>query len=275
MTIIMRLKKRLYFVAARYFRFFANFAFKRWQPRVIALTGSAGKTTMLHLIEAQLGTRAHYSHDANSAFGITFDLVGLRGVTGSKWRWLFLLFAVPIKSLYYRHIEEFYVVEIDGERPFETEFLARWLRPEITLWISLGRSHAVQFEQQVRDGHFENLDKAITHEFAMLPQFTTKRIYIDGDVPMMVKATDKILERHQIPAMVVKCSKSELTKYLVYPERTEFTISDTTFKFNNPMPRDLAIQLVMLRHLMRYLKLTLKTDFNGLRLPPGRSSYFA
>ena len=80
MTVVMRLKKRFYFVAARYFRFFANFAFKRWSPRVIAVTGSAGKTTMLHMVEFELGDKAHYSHDANSAFGIAFDLLGMDGV---------------------------------------------------------------------------------------------------------------------------------------------------------------------------------------------------
>ena len=59
MTKVMRLKKRFYFIAARYFRFFANRSFKRWNPRVIALTGSAGKTTMLHLVEYELKDKAH------------------------------------------------------------------------------------------------------------------------------------------------------------------------------------------------------------------------
>ena len=175
----MKFKKRFYFLVASYFRFFANFAFQRWHPRVIAITGSVGKTTMLNLVEYTLGKRAHYSHDANSAFGISFDLLNLRGVTGSKFRWIYLFIAVPIKSIFYHHKEEFYVVEIDGERPHETEFLASWLKPEVTLWISLGLSHAVQFEQQVKDGVFENLDKAITHEFAMLPQYTKRLVILN------------------------------------------------------------------------------------------------
>ena len=105
MTLVMRFKKRFYFVAARYFRFFANFAFRRWHPRVIAVTGSAGKTTMLHLIEFELGDRAHYSHDANSAFGIAFDLLGMDGVRGSKWRWVKLILMAPIRAIFYKHTE--------------------------------------------------------------------------------------------------------------------------------------------------------------------------
>ena len=58
-------------------------------------------------------------------------------------------------------------------------------------------------------GIFENIDKAITHEFAMLPQHTTGKIYIDGDVPLMVKACEKVKLHHNISAEVVKCYKNE------------------------------------------------------------------
>ncbi len=268
MTKVARFKKRFYFIAARYFRFFANRAFKRWNPRVIALTGSAGKTTMLHLVEFELEKKAHYSHDANSAFGVAFDILGLKGVRGSKLRWFWLGIAAPIRSLYYKHQEPFYVVEIDGERPFETEFLASWLKPEITLWISLGRSHAIQFEQEVCDGKFENLDVAIADEFSKLPEHTKKVVYIDADSPLMISATKNI------SAKVEKFKKSDIKKYIVYPNRTDFTYGATTFHFNSPQPRDLSIQLLMLKSLMNYLKIPLKSNFEDMSLPPGRSSFF-
>ena len=274
MTPTRKLKQRFYFMAARYFRFFANFVLKRWHPRVIALTGSVGKTTMLHLLEHELKDRAHYSHDANSAFGIAFDLVGLRGITGSKLRWLYLIFAVPLRSIFYKHTEEFYVAEIDGERPHEAEFLASWLKPEVTLWISLGRSHAIQFEQQVKTGQFKDLDHAITHEFAMLPQYTKKQVYIDADVGLMEKAVTTIKQKHNTKYEIVKCSKSDLQKYSVYPDHTDFTIQNTTFHFSAPMPRDITIQLSMLVRLLDYLKIQLNPDFSALPLPPGRNSYF-
>ena len=100
MTLVMRLKKKFYFLAANYFRFFANISLKRWKPRVIAITGSVGKTTMLNLVESTLKTKAHYSFNANSAFGVAFDIVDMDGVSGSKWRWLSLIIGVPFKSLF-------------------------------------------------------------------------------------------------------------------------------------------------------------------------------
>lgn len=264
----MRLKKRFYFIVAGYFRFFAKFALRRWNPRIIAITGSAGKTTMLHMVEYELGKDAHYSHDANSAFGVSFDLLGLKGVRGSKLRWIWLFIAAPIRAIYFKHKETFYVVEIDAERPREARFLAEWLQPEITLWISLGRSHAVQFEQEVKDGKFESLDLAITDEFAKLPENTKCLVFIDGDNSLMKRATK------DIKARVSEYHKSEIVKYSVYPTRTEFGTTSTTFRFNSPQPRDLSIQLLMLRDLMKYLKIPLKTDFSDMLLPPGRSSFF-
>ncbi|MBR0402932.1 hypothetical protein IJI55_00045 [Candidatus Saccharibacteria bacterium] len=268
MSAVSKFKKRFYFVAAGYFKFFADRALRRWAPRIIAITGSVGKTTMLHLIEEELGSRAHYSHDANSAFGVAFDLVNIKGIKGSKLRWLYLFIAVPIKSLFYRHQEEFYVVEIDGERPHEAEFVASWLEPEVSLWISFGLSHAVQFDKQVKSGLYPDLETAIAHEFSTIPQHTVRQVYIDGDIPQMVAATEGIQAR------VTKCYKSELEKYTVYPDHSDFTISDHTFHFAAPQPKDLAIQLIMLEKLCKFLKIKLTTDFSSLPLPPGRSSYF-
>ena len=280
MTPVMKFKKKFYFLVASYFRFFANISFRRWRPRVIASTGSVGKTTMLNLVECTLKDRAHYSHDANSAYGIAFDILKLTGVNGSKLKWLYLFVAAPIKSLFYTHHEEFYVVEIDGERPHETEFLASWLKPEVTLWISLGLSHAVQFEQQVKDGLFENLDKAITHEFAMLPEYTQKLVIIDNDVELMNRALDSIKQKGLTHAKVVKCSKKDLVKYQVMPNQTSFEIQSKGDKeirqylFNRPLSKDLTIQLVMLEKLAEYLKVKIDSDLSNFRLAPGRNSYF-
>ncbi len=263
-----KFKKRFYFVAAKYFRHFADRALKRWQPRVIAITGSAGKTTMLHLVEHEMGKKAHYSHDANSAFGVSFDLLGVKGIRGSKLRWIHLFAVAPFKSWFHRHKEKFYVVEIDGERPHEAEFLAQWLKPEVTIWVSIGRSHAVQFEKEVEEGRFKSVDEAIIAEFATLPQNTTKRVYIDAGSKAMVTATNGI------KAKVIPIDKTKIKKYVVYPDSTDFTYGDTTFHFNHPEPKDLTFHLLVLQDLMKYLKMPFKSDFSEIKMAPGRSSYF-
>ena len=262
------LKKKLYFRVAGYFRFFANIAFKRWHPRVIAVTGSAGKTTMMKMLEHEIGDKAHYSKDANSTFGIPFDVLGLKGIRGSKLRWAWLFLVTPFKGLFKRWKQKFYVVEIDGERPHEAEFLAEWLKPEVTIWVSIGLSHAVQFEKAVSEGEFNDVGEAIVAEFANLPANTTKRVYIDADSKIMERATKGI------SAKVIPISKREIKKYVVYPDSTDFTYGDTTFHFSHPEPKDIAFNLLVLQDLMKYLKLKFKPDFSEMPMAPGRCSYF-
>ena len=265
---VAQMKKRFYFVAARYFRRWADKALRRWKPRVIAVTGSAGKTTMMNILEHEIGKKAHYSHDANSAFGIPFDILGLKGVKKSKLKWLWLFAVAPFKAVFHRHKEKLYVVEIDGERPHEAEFLAEWLKPEVTIWVSIGLSHAVQFEKVVAEGKFKSVEDAIVSEFANLPANTSKLVYIDADSKVMAKACKGI------SAKVVPIKKSLLKKYVVYPDSTDFTYGDTTFHFNNPEPKDIAFNLFVAQDLMKYLKLPFNPDFSDLKVAPGRSSYF-
>lgn len=235
---------------------------------MIAVTGSAGKTTMMKMLEHEIGERAHYSHDANSAFGIPFDMLGLKGVQGSKLRWLWLFLAAPFRGLFFKRKQQYYVVEIDGERPHEAEFLAEWLQPEVTIWVSIGLSHAVQFEKEVADGKYKNVSEAIAAEFANLPANTSKRVYIDGSSKIMIEATN------DVKAKVIPIKKDEIKKYVVYPDSTVFTYGDTVYHFSHPEPRDIAFNLLVTQDLMKYLKLKFNPDFTDMPVAPGRCSFF-
>lgn len=262
------LKKQLYFIVAKYFVFWANFSFKRWNPRVFAVTGSVGKTTLLNLLEVQLKTKAHYSHNANSVFGISFDILKLTGITGSKLKWIYLFFMAPIRAFTFTHTEPIFVVEIDGERPYETEMLARWLKPEVTFWVSFGRSHAVQFDGQVRQGKFKNVDEAILHEFAWLPKLTSKAIIYNANDKNITKTVEKLdIEKFPI-------KKSSLEEYEVWPDKTKIKVNGTTFTINQPMPSEVYVQLAMVHTIAKYLNEKPVTDFKTFVQPPGRSNYY-
>lgn len=262
-------KKRLYFVVASYFKFWSNIALRRWNPRIIAVTGSVGKTTMLHLIEQQLQTRAHYSHFANSAYGISFDLLGLRGITNTKWRWLWLGIAAPVRGLTFKHSEEFYIVEIDGERPHEADFLARWLKPEVTVWISAENSHASYFDGLVKAGVFSTVEDAIAHEFATLAKNAKKLVLIDGSNDRMLQQT------RAIHARVLAVKVEDVIDYDVWPEKTVFKLSGGDFEFDSPLPKEVALQLQMLEQLLQYLDVPIRYGQQQFVQPPGRSSFFA
>lgn len=236
---------------------------------MIAVTGSVGKTTLLNLLEVQLGERAHYSHNANSSYGIAFDILGMDGVRGSKLKWVYLFIAAPIRSLWFRHTEEFCVVEIDGERPKETEFLASWLKPEVTLWVSVGRTHAVYFDGQVASGLFETVEDAIVHEFSFLPRHTSKLVAYNADSELITRAMSGIDGVGKVAVNV-----TALSSYTVWADKTEFVVDDTIYIFSEPMPREVYVQLALLGALADYLGEPVVTDLSSYVQPPGRSNFF-
>ena len=191
----------------------------------------------------------------------------MHGITGSKLYWLALIFGAPFRSLFYRRKEKFYVVECDGERPHEAEFVAKWLKPEVSLWVSLGRSHAVFYENEVKSGRFINIDEAIAHEFAQIPVNTKKLVLIDGDNEAMREKCEGL------KAEVVEVHKDQLKDYEVQPNQAVFTIGRKKFTFNEPMPRDVTTQLLMLDKLTEYLGVKANTDLSNYKMPPARSNY--
>jgi len=142
------IKRFFYFPIASYFRFFAAIRLRRWNPRVIVITGSSGKTTLFHLIESQLGNRARYSHEANSSFGIPFNILNIhrKDLTLIEWPTVLVLPLINIfKSV---PKEKIYIVEADCDRPYEGKFLSNFLKPEVTLWLNVSRTHSMNFEEE-------------------------------------------------------------------------------------------------------------------------------
>src|SRR5258708_32097633 len=82
-----KLKRILYLPLASYFRFFAAIELRKWHPKIVVVTGSSGKTTLLYLLESQIGDKAKYSHHANTSYGIPFDILDLhrKSLRTSEW----------------------------------------------------------------------------------------------------------------------------------------------------------------------------------------------
>jgi UDP-N-acetylmuramyl pentapeptide synthase len=158
-------KRALYFPIANYFRFWAKIRLNRWRPITVVVTGSSGKTTLLHLIESQIGKKAKYSHHANSSYGIPFDVLGLKREKLTPEEWIKLFILAPLSILKPIPQEKLYVAEADCDRPGEGEFLANLLNPDITLLISSSLTHSANFDVLVKNKIYSSAEEAIANEF--------------------------------------------------------------------------------------------------------------
>jgi len=252
------LKKIFYFPIAYYFGFFAQIQLLLWKPKIIIITGSNGKTTLLHLIESQLGKKAKYSHHANSAFGIPFNILGLerKNLTIGEWPMLFLL--APFKAFKLSPKEKIYVVEADCDRPFEGKFLGQLLKPKITIWLSVSKTHTVNFPPPVEEN--------VAFEFGNFLEYTKNFCIINGDAKLIL---------NQLPRTkteIKKVTKNHLQNYQVSKRGTNFKIDNKTFTINYLLPEDTFYLLATLIELLKKLDIPLDLKFTNFILPPGRST---
>lgn len=259
-------KKALYFPIASYFRFFAAIRLRKWNPTVIVVTGSNGKTTLLHLLEAQLKGKAKYSHHANSAYGIPFDILDLHRKTLRQSEWIGLFLKAPFQIAKPSPKEKIYVVEADADRPNEGKFLSELLDPTVTLWVSTSRTHSLNFDHLVADGTFKTVDEAIAYEYGHFVRNARKLAVVDGESHLERKQV------HETKATVIAITKSVLHKYSVDGDGTTFKIKDKTIHFDALLPEEIYLSIAMCMETMEYLQMEFDTSFHSFAMPPGRGT---
>ncbi len=263
------LKKRLYFIVAWYFRFFAQIRLSRWNPQVVVVTGSSGKTTLMHFIESQLLQVAKYSHHANSALGIPFDILGLERKTLNSSEWPGLILSAPFKAFTNPPSQKIYVAECDCDRPGEGKFLAEFLKPDVTLWISVSRTHSENFDNLVDSGQFKTVEDAIAHEFGYFIRNTKKLVIINGDSKLMktqVKNSN---------AQVIQIKEAEyLQSHALTSSGTTFEIQEAIYEFNTLQPREIYLTIAETMELAQFLNINPDYHFSHLEIPTARSSMY-
>lgn len=266
---IHQIKKWLYFPLASYFAFFAKIVLWRWRPKIVVVTGSSGKTTLLHLIESQLGNKAKYSHFANSSFGIPFDILGLKRQTLLPDEWFSLLLATPFKVFREIPKENLYIVEADCDRPNEGRFLSNILKPDITLLTGISLTHSKNFDNLAASSKFPSVEKAIAYEFGYFLEKTKSLIVTCKDVKIIKD------ELKRAKAKIILIGKKDLQGYKVGLNNSEFIINNRTYKINSLLPKDAFYSIATAITLLKSLKIKSDLTFSTLILPPGRSSVFA
>jgi UDP-N-acetylmuramoyl-tripeptide--D-alanyl-D-alanine ligase len=260
-----KLKTIFFFPAADYFKFFAQIRLKRWHPQIIVVTGSSGKTTLFYLIESQLQNRAKYSHHANSALGIPFDILGLSRKTFSASEWFSLFILAPFRAFQKPFSEKIYVAEADADRPNEAKFLSEFLHQDITIWINTGRTHSLNFQNLVPD-KFTTIDEAIAYEFGYFLENTKSLNIINSDSELIVNQ----LSRTKVKAEKIQIK--DLENFKLNKDSTEFTINGNAYKFKDLLPKEIFYSIQSVLMLLDYLKIEPDSAFSKFQIPPGRSS---
>lgn len=114
----------------------ARLVLKKYQPRIIAVTGSVGKTSTKDAIFAVLSQGAHMrksDKSFNSEIGLPLTILGRPNAWHNPLRWLQNivdgLFLILLPAQYPRWL----VLEVGADRPGDISSLASWLRVDIAV----------------------------------------------------------------------------------------------------------------------------------------------
>lgn len=262
-----QIKQSLYFPVASYFKFWAQIQLFFWQPRIFVVTGSSGKTTLLHLIESQLGNKARYSHHANSSFGVPFDILGLKRQTLSKLEWPLLFLKAPFLAFKKPFNQKLYIVEADCDRPHEGQFLGSLLKPEVTMWLDISRTHTLNFDK-VAQAKNQKIEETIAYEFGYFAENTKVLCLVNGDDNQIKNQLGRI------KAEVKQVNLSRLEDYIISEDGTSFKFDGQKYEFNCLLPEETFYAVALTVDLLSYLGLEIDPQFKNFELPPGRSSLF-
>ncbi len=266
---IAKIKRFLYFPIASYFRFFARIRLQKWNPKIIVVTGSNGKTTLLHMLESQIGDKAKYSHHANSSFGIPFDILDIQRHSLLRSEWVGLILKTPFSIFKEIPQEKLYIVEADCDRPVEGKFLSELLKPEIVLWVSTAKTHSARFDNLVKQGKFSTIEEAIAFEFGYFLEYAKESVLINGDSELM----NKQLKRTSVQIFPIR-KENCLKKYEVEKNGTKFTIETEQYNFKYLLPEEIFYSIEMTKKLLELLNISFDQSFSKFVLPPGRGSIF-
>jgi UDP-N-acetylmuramoyl-tripeptide--D-alanyl-D-alanine ligase len=258
------IKSMLFFPFASYFRFFAWIRLMRWKPQVIVVTGSSGKTTLMHLIASQLGESAVYSLGANSAYGVPFHILGLRRSTYQIEELVRFFLYAPFRVFAPLPSQKRYVVEVDCERRGEGAFLNDLLKPGIVLWLNHSNAHAEEY----RSGEKEALLSRMANEYIPLIR-SAQHIYYNADIPTIASLMGEV--RGEIYAV----SQKETYRYQVSVHGTTFVDHGKKSEFTALLPKETIVSIRAVERLCRLLEVPYDPSYPGFRLEPGRSSVFA
>jgi len=114
----------------------AQLVLRRYQPKVIAVTGSVGKTTTKDAIFSVLSGSLHVRKSEksfNSDIGVPLAILGLENAWRNPLRW----FANVVRGLLLCIINTKYpsllVLEVGADRPGDIRKIARWLKPYVVV----------------------------------------------------------------------------------------------------------------------------------------------
>lgn len=147
---------------------------KKYQPKIIAITGSVGKTSTKDAIFTILAGSFYVRKSEksfNSQIGVPLTIIGCQNGWNNPFKWLMNLikgFTLIILKIQY---PQWLVLEVGADSPGGIKKMSEWLKPDILVITRFGKT-------PVHIEFFESVDDLIEEDGALIGSLKRKGIMI-------------------------------------------------------------------------------------------------
>ena len=130
-------------------RFMASAVIRKYKPRIVAITGSVGKTSAKEAISIVLA--GHFrirksEKNYNNEIGVPLTIIGINGGGKSVLGW-FLVFLKWLSIIIFpAKYPEILILEMASDRPGDLKYLTDFVRPDISVITEISASHLEYFK---------------------------------------------------------------------------------------------------------------------------------
>jgi len=114
----------------------ARLVLKKYKPKIVAITGSVGKTSAKDAIYIALGSAFFVRKSEksfNSEIGVPLTILGCQNAWNNPLIWIKNIFIGLGVVLLKNHYPKWLVLEVGADAPHDIEKIARWLKPNIAV----------------------------------------------------------------------------------------------------------------------------------------------
>ncbi len=132
-----------------YLKFWSKIYLNRVNPKIIAITGSVGKTStkeaIFEVLKIKFDNFIRKSHgNLNNETGVPLAILGYKKSPTKFWQWFPIILSFPFKSFSGGNIEVL-VLEMAADKPGDIKYLTSFVKPYITVLTNIGPAHLENF----------------------------------------------------------------------------------------------------------------------------------
>lgn len=167
---------------------------KKYQPKIIAITGSVGKTSAKDAIFSVLANSFHIRKSEksfNSQIGVPLTIIGCQNGWNNPLKWLKNLIKGLALIILKSHYPDWLVLEVGADGPGGIKKIAEWLKPDILVITRFGKI-------PVHIEFFESVDDLIEEDGALIGSLQRNGLLVlntdDEDVRAFInKSPNKVI----------------------------------------------------------------------------------